>query len=468
VSTPSLFHFNGTKLPQEVQLMIVRAAVDFAPATVLPTTKLPSIAHVSRGLQQIWISLMQQRRSSFVFPFPNIPIPEPDFTEMGPPPPGWQWPMAHFTGELATQAAAMSIEWEIAVWFQNTFKLDVFEAIRTAQDLVPRAQRNEDEGDVVGAMNLGWERNESEFLMRGRDINLVFAEDRPFQLFEWPEGYTEVRVNEHGELLLRPDGKPDVGPSPQRFGGDAWEGLRDRPAVNGTRGIIFPPQWTPPPLLYDVPQPSVIEALVFPSLLSMASYFGSRGPGALEASNWMLTGITHLYIKWCDDHTTRTDGGSGRHGASRYAYEAFKALVASRDRMPNLRVLQIHATASLGFTVDSPGMWWVLQLRDIQTVELKDRGWVDLELCRVIRQRLSWAAEDRTKPSNGWTPTGLERPAAVAWLRDIVSQSPAQQFRWLERYYHDHHDRVTVEARREMKQQKKRKRRGVISDDSES
>ena len=41
----------------------------------------------------------------------------------------------------------------------------------------------------------------------------VYRDDRPFP-FEWPAGYTAVRVDEEGKLILEADGQPYVRADP--------------------------------------------------------------------------------------------------------------------------------------------------------------------------------------------------------------------------------------------------------------
>jgi len=455
-------------LPVELQMMLMEAIVLDHPPVVHPTFRLPRIVDVSRGLRAIWIFVMSKRRSLAVIPFPTIPIPAPDFTEMGPPLLGWQQaspcagltpPAVNYKGIWAARPAVVQFEWEVAVWFQNTFELDVFEAVRAAQDLVTGERRDEEERGAVDATALGWKRKDWQMKMRGLDSNWLFGPDDGPYPFQWPEGYNDVRVDENGQLIRGLDGKPHVHLDPLKFGGDAWDALRNRPAVNGTCGIIFPP-YTQAPLPPEVAYPSCTAALVFRSLSLMASYFG-HGPGAPGSPSWILAGVTHVYIEWQDHLFTRSDGGY------RYAYEAFEALAVSRERMPNLRVLQIHATATYAFTVDRPGIWSLLKVRGVEVVLLNGSGWADLALCRVIRQRLGWSAGDRTAPSSGWTPTGLENPGTVVWQRDIVGQSYGGKFHWLERYYLRSHDRVTVDARREQQRLASQMQREMAMDESE-
>jgi len=80
-----------------------------------------------------------------------------------------------------------------------------------------------------------------------------------------------------------------------------------------------------------------------------------------------------------------------------------------------------------------------MKLRGIESALLVGRQWTHLESCLAIRQRLGWASGVRTKPENGWYPTGLEAPDAAEWARDVADASDHEKFYWLERYYRRRH-----------------------------
>jgi len=66
---------------------------------------------------------------------------------------------------------------------------------------------------LVDATALGWrKKNEDQVAMSMLD-HWVYRDDGPFP-FEWPAGYTAVRVDEEGKLILEADGQPYVRADP--------------------------------------------------------------------------------------------------------------------------------------------------------------------------------------------------------------------------------------------------------------
>jgi hypothetical protein len=191
-------------------------------------------------------------------------------------------------------------------------------------------------------------------------------------------------------------------------------------------------------------RPTIREALNFPDLQSVVRFF-TNGPGRGDAKaitiGQSLADITYIRIVYRDDWAVPNWAYSVR-----YAYEAFELLVANLSRL-RLRRLQIHVTSYTPLLgVDSPGMWSLLKIRDLQTIILTSRpGEIRLAVRKALMERLCWPG------SAPWSPIGLEDPGPGDWRMRVSQQGPGspweRHYAWLDQRYKFLQDRITVDAR---------------------
>jgi hypothetical protein len=180
-------------------------------------------------------------------------------------------------------------------------------------------------------------------------------------------------------------------------------------------------------------QPTLRETLNFPDLWSLARFF-THGPGRI---GYDLSHVTYVRVVYVDYRDTLPWDFS-----LRYAYEAFELLVANlgRMRLQRLQLCLLQRTTD-SFNADTPGVWSLLKVRDLEKLILTScNDVVDPRLRKALKSRVRWSA------AQPWRPLGFENPGPGDW-QTRVRQNGLDLEQYLNYRYPYLHDRLTVDAR---------------------
>lgn len=163
--------------------------------------------------------------------------------------------------------------------------------------------------------------------------------------------------------------------------------------------------------------PIIGQTLEFIHLRALARFF-TVGPGRQDLHEnrlnreW-LAGITFIDVNFRDTNC--------RWEPQRveFAYEAFELLGAAVNS-GRLQALTLQLHVCFGnhkvLDVDGPGMWNLLKLSGLQSLDLK--GLVSREMRAILQERVT----GRVTTLGKWEPTGLENPGPGDWVEKVVKE----------------------------------------------